>query len=233
MSSSKKELRYLPAKELRVLTGPEGRTLSGYALTYNSPSKDLGGFTEIIAPGAVTETLANNPDVLCLRDHDPTILLGRTKSGTLTLADDAVGLRFACKLPDTQQASDLATSVARGDLDGVSFGFRCQEDKWTSDGAGNLIRTLLKIDLFEVSPTSFAAYPAASVSVRSCPSELRSLLRSQSTRNEDDCGCDCDDCEDGDHCHGEDCDFDDEGRSTVSKSDLNKMHMRLSLARRK
>src|SRR5215469_3192801 len=93
--NKKKELRYLPARELRVQTSPDGtRTLSGYAIVYNSLSNDLGGFTEIVAPGAVTESLANNPDVLCLRDHDSSILLGRTKSKTLTLTEDSVGLRF-------------------------------------------------------------------------------------------------------------------------------------------
>jgi HK97 family phage prohead protease len=228
---AKRELRYLPAKELRVQTSPEGRTLSGYALTYNSRSKELEGFTEVIAPGAVTESLANNPDVLCLRGHDPNLLMGRTTSKTLILTDDAVGLRFLCKLPDTSEAASLAASVERGDLDGVSFGFRTIEDKWTSDEAGNVIRTLLKIDLLEVSPTSFAAYPAATVSVRGCPPELRSLLHKRSL--DDGCDCDCEECQDGDCEDCSDPDCDDPNCDHNQRSIRHKMYMRHAISSRK
>ncbi|SNS77782.1 prohead peptidase. Unknown type peptidase. MEROPS family U35 [Granulicella rosea] len=231
---NRREQLYLPAKELRVQTGADGsKTLGGYALVYNSRSVDLGGFTELIAPGAVTESLKQNPDVLMLRDHKQELLMGRTKAGTLTLIDDPVGLRFSCKLPDTQQAIDLATSVTRGDLDGVSFGFQTIEDSWTSDGEGNVIRTLLKINLFEISPTSFAAYPAANVSVRSCPPELRSLLRSKRDDQDED-ECDCEKNPDGTHVDP-DCTCDDEDeqdRSTLLNWSERTL-LRIEVARRK
>ena len=173
---NKREQLYLPARELRVQTSPDGsRIISGFAIVYNSPSQDLGGFTEIVAPSAVAESLRNSPDVLCLRDHDVSILLGRTTSKTLTLTDEPAGLRFSCRLPDTTQASDLAASIDRGDLSGVSFGFVTEEDKWVADADGNVVRTLLKISLFEISPCSFPAYSASSV--RSCPPELRGRMR--------------------------------------------------------
>src|SRR5437763_2025006 len=98
---SKREFRFLPAKELRVATQDGKRTLSGYAVVYNSLSEDLGGFREKIAPTAFDKNLATNPDVVCVRDHDPKLLLGRTKSQTLRLQSDQVGLRFDCQLPDT------------------------------------------------------------------------------------------------------------------------------------
>lgn len=109
---NKREQLYLPGRELRVLTSPDdgSRTLTGYAIVYNSPSHDLGGFRELVAPGAATESLRQNPNLLFLRDHDNSILLGRAPK-TLTLTDDAVGLRFACKLPNTSQASDVAVLV--------------------------------------------------------------------------------------------------------------------------
>lgn len=161
---------------------PDGaRTISGYAVFYNSLSDDLGGFTERVAPGAFVDALTPGADVLALRDHDTTILLGRTKSGTLTLTHDAVGLRFSCKLPSTTQAADLATSIERGDLDGVSFGFVTLEDKWTNSTDGGLIRTLLKVNLLEISPCSFPAYSTSTVSIRSCPADLQGLLRKDST----------------------------------------------------
>jgi hypothetical protein len=92
------------------------------------------------------------------------------------------------------------------------------------------VRTLLKINLFEISPCSFAAYPAANVSLRSCPRELRSQLRSNFD-DEDECVCDCAECADG-NC--DDCEFDHEDRSNlVSQSEIRRMHMRLTLARHK
>lgn len=238
--SKNRELRYQAAKELRVQTSPDGsRTISG-SIFYNQPSQDLGGFTEIVAPGAFADAIAG--DILCLRDHDQSILLGRTRSKTLTLADDSTALRFACKLPDTTQASDLAASIERGDLDGVSFGFRTVEDAWTSDGEGNVIRTLLKVVLYEISPCSFAAYPSSTVSVRSCPDALRGKLKRAHRTNANGCDCDCEDCLDGDcescsndYCEDESCEGcpnQDEERS-VSSSDMQKMHMRLEIARRK
>jgi uncharacterized protein len=220
-----------------VQTSPDGsRSISGYAIRFNEPSSDLGGFTEIVAPGAVTESLKNNPDVICLRDHDQSLLMGRTKSKTLTLTEDANGLRFNCKLPATTQAADLAESIDRGDLDGVSFGFATAEDKWTSDGAGNVIRTLLKVDLFEISPCSFPAYPSTSVSVRSCPASLRGLIRSNSEDDEDDeddCSCTCAACEDGNCEDCTDTDCEDPNCDHNERSARHKMHMRLALALRK
>jgi uncharacterized protein len=239
----KTEVRYTAAKELRVQTSADGtKTISGYAAVFNSKSLPLP-FTEIIAPGAFTQSLKDNPDCLCLRDHDPKILLGRCKSGTLSLKEDSVGLRFSCELPDTTQAADLAESIERGDLDGVSFGFVTNEDSWTSDGEGDVIRTLISVRLLEVSPCSFPAYPASSVSIRSCPSELRAQLKLTKRTNEDGCDCMCDDCMDNqcDSCSMEDCEDPDcaangcpaqdgdEDRSSRSFDDL-KRYMRLQPA---
>lgn len=240
---SKREQLYLPAKELRVQTSPDGsRTISGFAIVYNSPSQDLGGFTEIVAPGAVTESLRNSPDILCLRDHAVSLLMGRTTSKTLTLTDDAIGLRFSCRLPDTTQASDLATSIDRGDLSGVSFGFVTEEDKWVADEQGNVVRTLLKITLYEISPCSFPAYSASSV--RSCPPELRSRIRSKNEDDEEDseCGCNCSECLAGDHedctsddglCNFDGDDYDDGDRSNRKLTWSERTLLRIEVARRK
>ena len=227
---NKREQLYLPARELRVQTSPDGsRVINGFALVYNSPSQDLGGFVEIVAPGAATDSLRNNPDVLCLRDHNPEILLGRTTSKTLTLSDEPTGLRFSCRLPNNTDGANLAESIDRGDLSGVSFGFVTEEDRWAADKDGNVVRTLLKITLFEISPCSFPAYSASSV--RSCPPELRSRLRSRNHEDDDD-ECDCDACLAGNHDECEfDCDADEDrsGRLNWAERTL----LRIEVARRK
>src|SRR3954454_9079048 len=76
-----------------------GRTLHGYAAIYGVESHDLGGFRERIAPGAFRDVIG--ADVRCLLSHDPSQGLGRTRSGTLRLADEQRGLRFECDLPDS------------------------------------------------------------------------------------------------------------------------------------
>ena len=176
-AKSPKEIRSGQMREVRVATSDDGsHTVSGYAILYNSPSVDLGGFTEIVAPGALTRTLKENPDVLCLRDHKQELLLGRTLSETLVLEDDQVGLRFTCNLPATTAANDLAESLKRGDIDACSFMFCMQNDTWSQDAQGKILRTLLDIDLQEVSIVSFPAYPDTSAALRSAPAEIRSAM---------------------------------------------------------
>jgi uncharacterized protein len=206
----KQEIRALHTVELRATTNEDGTHTLSATIPYNSASYDLGGFTERIAPGAFASALKANADVLCLRDHDSKLLMGRTKSGTLTLRDTKDGLQYTCKLPNTTPANDLFESVSRGDLDSTSFGFITNIDDWMNTN-GKVVRTLLDVELLEVSPCSFPAYPATAVSVRSCPAEIRSLLNSEKRDDLDadpKCNCDCDDCENGncDDCSNDDCD---------------------------
>ncbi len=240
----KLEIRSMPSKELRVATAADGtRSLSGYAVVFNSPSVDLGGFTEICAPGMFTRTLKDNPDTLCLRDHNPSLLMGRTKSGTLSLSEDANGLRFVCNLPDTTQAADMIASIERRDLDACSFGFNVVSDQWKTNPDKSITRTLNDVDLAEISITSFAAYPATSVNLRSCPVDVRSLLK---RTNLDGCDCDCPECLDDDceNCSDDECEDpycaengcpaqDDDDEDDADDSERHRMYMCLELARRR
>jgi HK97 family phage prohead protease len=142
----------------------EGRKLVGYAAVFNSETR-VADFRESIAPGAFTASLASNPDILALVDHDATKVLARTKSGSLRLATDERGLRFEIDVPPTTLGNDLLTMVARGDAGGMSFGFNVPAggDYWEGDK-----RELRQVNLAEISVVqSFPAYAATSVSVRS------------------------------------------------------------------
>src|SRR5579862_5746641 len=104
--------------------------LYGTAAAYNSLSKDLGGFREVIRPGAFKRALDNGghglegEDVKCLFNHDFNHVLGRTSNGTLKLSDSPEGLRFRCQLDPNQQAHrDLHASIKRGDINECSFAF--------------------------------------------------------------------------------------------------------------
>jgi HK97 family phage prohead protease len=180
------EIRAL-SSEVRVSVEANGTRVIEGMIPYNSRSLDLGNFVEEIAPGAFADALAPGADVLCLRDHDEKLLLGRTKSGTLTLKDSPEGLHYTARLPKTTYASDLAETIDRRDIDAASFGFVCKPngDTWKTEN-GKAVRTLTKVNLFEISPCSFAAYPASSVSTsaaqRSCPPEIRTMLRGKTEK---------------------------------------------------
>jgi HK97 family phage prohead protease len=188
---SKREVRVqVTPQKFEIRSNADGsRSISGYAAVFGSLSEDLGGFREKIAPGAFAQSLRDNPDVLCLYGHDSNQILGRVSSGTLTIAEDSVGLRFTCKLPSTSTANDLIALMERGDLGAMSFGFSLTQggggDEWTEVN-GQVIRTLTNVVLWEVSVVGQPAYSATSVDLRSCPVTLRSKLNLRDETDDDD-----------------------------------------------
>lgn len=154
------------AIELRAAGGKTPR-LVGYAAVFDSPSQDLGGFTEIVKPGAFTRTLKSGPDPLALVQHMPQLVLGRRSAGTLRLAQDTRGLEFEIDVPDTTTARDLLVSVERGDVQGASFAFSTPKggDAWNVRGE-NVIRELRDVDLHEITITANPAYLDTSVARR-------------------------------------------------------------------
>ena len=152
-----------------------GQMIAGHAAVFNSMSVDLGGFREIVAPGAFAATIQED-DVRALFNHDPNHVIGRNRARTLRLSEDSQGLAFEVDLPDTQTARDLAVSIERGDISGNSFGFQTLEDRWER-GDGGEIRTLVRVRLFDVSPVTFPAYPATDVALRSLEAFRATLER--------------------------------------------------------
>lgn len=140
--------------------------LVGYAAMFNLPSVDLGGFVEIVRPGAFTRTLAEGADVRALIDHDSSLIIGRNKAKTLSLAEDDTGLRVEIIPPDTQAGRDVVENVRLGNLDGMSFAFETRVQRW-SDLATPVLRELLDVDLWDVSVVAYPAYPQTDVALRS------------------------------------------------------------------
>jgi HK97 family phage prohead protease len=160
------ERRHFVVQDLEVRNSEEsGTKIVGHAAVFNSLSEDLGGFREKIEPGAFKESI-KTADVRALFNHDPNFVLGRTLAGTLSLSEDDKGLAIEITPPDTQAARDLMTSMQRGDISQMSFGFRTKTDRWeTIDGED--VRTLVEVDIFDVSPVTYPAYAETDAAVRS------------------------------------------------------------------
>jgi len=149
--------------------------LEGYASTFDE-KYEVWDFDEVVRKGAFKRTLRED-DIRALWNHRSDIVLGRNKAGTLDLSEDSKGLRVRIHLPDTQQARDLYTSVERGDVDQMSFGFQCREEKWKkAEKKGERpLRELLDVRMLEVSPVTFPANDGTSIAARGeCPAEVRS-----------------------------------------------------------
>lgn len=160
------ERRYYRA-ELRAQEINGQTKIIGYGAVFNSLSENLGGFQEIVQPGAFGETLGD--DIRSLFNHDFNLILGRTAAKTLVLSEDDLGLRYEITPPDTSYANDLVASIKRGDVDQSSFGFRVVEESWVYPNPPLQplpVRKLLRVKLYDVGPVTFAAYPQTSVAVR-------------------------------------------------------------------
>jgi HK97 family phage prohead protease len=142
-----------------------GLRFEGYAAVFNSRSEDLGGFTEFVAPGAFKRSLRSRNDVKLLFDHNPANVLASTRAGTMTVEEDARGLKVTADLAPTTLGRDVSVLVKRGDIDSMSFGFSVIRDSWNPEGTE---RTLNSVRLIEASIVSWPAYAgtAGTVSVR-------------------------------------------------------------------
>lgn len=172
-STSRMERRYVRGIEVREAKPDSGSigTLVGYAAVFNERSLDLGGFTEIVLPGAFTESLKRGDDVRALIGHDPRLIVGRRSAETLRIEEDAKGLRYEIDLPDTTAGRDVLESVKRRDLDGSSFGFRTVKDDWKRlDGV--YVRELIEAEVFDVGPVTYPAYTGTTAEAREMVAQL-------------------------------------------------------------
>ena len=165
------ERRTFTVRDVEARQADDGTMrLSGYAAVFNDSSVPLP-FKESIAPGAFRKTLSETPDVRLLVNHEG-LPLARTKNGTLTLTEDERGLYFNAELADTQEARDIHTLIARGDVDQMSFAFRVIRQKWSEDRSRRVL-TEVSLSDGDVSVVTYPAYPTTSVEARE---ELRKAI---------------------------------------------------------
>ena len=182
------ERRAVKGIEVRASDGDESSyigTLEGYAAVFNRDSEEFDKlyypWVERIAPGAFTRTLKELPDVRCLWSHRSDVILARA-GDTLQLLEDSAGLKVVINLIDTQANRDLLANVRAGLVDSMSFGFKAKKEQW-EEGAGRDIRTLIDVDLYEVSPVVWPAYPDTDLAARSHETFRQELQQRQAVTN--------------------------------------------------
>ena len=148
----------------------ESRKVEGYASVFNSRSKDLGGFTEIIDPAAFNGVIERS-DVLALLNHDQdrgVLARSRKGVGSLTLTVDERGLHYSFDAPNTALGNELVEGLKRGDISTSSFAFTVAGERWDKEEDGRYVRTITQIDkLYDVSPVYNEAYEDTTVALRS------------------------------------------------------------------
>lgn len=147
----------------------DGKTIVGCAIKYDSLSRDLGGFREIIKPGAATEALRGR--VVALIEHQLPEVLANSVDGQLTFESRSDGEYFRLTLPDTTTAKDLAAKMKHNpSVYGASFRMPKGSviDKWYKSAKDGVIRIIEKIkEIPEISITAFPAYEATTAQLRS------------------------------------------------------------------
>lgn len=145
--------------------------IEGYFAVFNSVYELWPGATESIAPGAFANALGG--DVRALTNHDTTLVLGRTKAGTLELREDGHGLWGRVKINrEDSDAMNLYHRVQRGDVDQCSFGFDIGTEETTVREDGSVHWTIKEVSvLYEVTVATFPAYEETAVSARSAQAE--------------------------------------------------------------
>lgn len=170
--SNVREVRQYGISNVEVREAGDGQpvTFAGYASVFNHDYEvydAFGAFTERLAPGAFTRTLGENPDCMLVINHQG-LPLARTKSGTLRLTEDNIGLRVEATLdPSDPDVQAVLPKMRRGDVDEMSFGFRVPAGGsiWSEDYTD---RTITEVNLHrgDVSIVSYGANPATVAALR-------------------------------------------------------------------
>lgn len=179
------ETRYTPASytpkiEARAKEDHEPAKIVGYGAVYYAADdpgteyKIWDDFVERIMPGCFDRAVRED-DPRSFFNHDENIILGRKSAGTLNLAVDDVGLRYEITPPDTEAGRGVVEAVRRRDVTGSSFMFMPRDVSWR-EIEGLVIRELRDVELWEVGPVVFPAYPSTT-------SELRSRLVAEARKH--------------------------------------------------
>ena len=172
-------------RNIEIRAAEDSRLIEGVAVVFDSWSRDLGGFSEIIRSSAISQELVDNSDVIANINHDDALMVARWNrgSGTLNLELKEDGLYFSFQAPETERGNQLLWDIRHKNISECSFAFSlpnndtCQ--RWFRSENGELKREIFEIGaLYDVSCVNLAAYPATSVDARSEKIDVDAIKRS-------------------------------------------------------
>lgn len=166
------EKRFIPFTEFELREeADKAPELVGHASVFNQETVIADWFDEwreVVAPGAFKKTI-KEADIRALFNHDPNIVLGRNKAGTLELREDDIGLETVIRPPDNEWGRPVLDAVRRGDVTGMSISFQVIKEsvEWPKEGSQELPkRTIKEVKLFDVGPVTFPAFEQTDISAR-------------------------------------------------------------------
>ena len=179
LAMSEKEIRRGVPVEIREDEAGEIK-VSGYAAVFGEETNIGGMFTEVIERGAFKKAIGRD-DVVFLINHEG-LPLARTRSGTLTLAEDDHGLYMEAMLDQSDpDVRSIVPKMKRGDLDKMSFAFVPLRQMW--DDSGKMPKRMIQeAQLFDVSIVTTPAYNGTEIGLRSLQQYREQKLKSQAAR---------------------------------------------------
>ena len=174
-----KEIRAFNFEVIADQNEEHGHFLSGQPIVFDART-DLGWCDEIIAPGALDD--ADLKDVRFLINHNTDMIpLARSRNNNenstmqLEVTDGGMNIRVDLDTENNAEAKSLYSAVERGDLDGMSFMFTVDADKWEDVDSDHPTRTITSLGrIFEVSAVTFPAYEQTSITARGLSDALES-----------------------------------------------------------
>ena len=153
---------------MRAELRADGLHISGYVNVPGRQSRPVmtpyGRVIEVIEQRAFARAIERAGNIRMLLDHDPNRVLAETENRTLTVKEDAVGLRAESVITDPE----VIEGAKSGKLRGWSFNIRNPKDTLEQRAEGLPIRHITDLDMDEVTlvMNRIPAYSSTSIEVR-------------------------------------------------------------------
>ena len=148
--------------EFRAEEQDDKKIIRGHFIVFNQMTNLYGDVWEEIAPEAITD-LSN---VRALYNHNMDIVLGTAENNTAVFRKIPTGIVGDIEINEEDpDAMGAYARVKRGDIKGSSFGFYPMKEEHRSEDGKEIFR-VNEMELIEVSPCVFPAYPQTAINAR-------------------------------------------------------------------
>lgn len=179
-----KRMSFLNSQFRASETEDEKLVIEGYFIKFNEETNLFEDVYEEVDSSSVANSLQRN-DIRALFNHDTSLVLGRTENSTLKLRTDEVGLWGEIEVnKEDPGAMGAYARIKRGDVAGCSFGFYPLKEDMENRSDGGKKFIIREMDLFEVSPCVFPAYPQTEISARKKDIEAMKRERLEAKKKE-------------------------------------------------